>query len=115
MVASTAIVMEFIRACDGRNVVELARFFSPDCIYHNIPMEPVHGPEAVVRVLMEFGRVSDEWNWEVHHVAETAEGVVLTERTDRIRDCAGRWHDFPTMGTFEVRGGKITAWRDYFD
>lgn len=115
MAGATAAVMDFIRACDGRDVPGLARFFTPDCVYHNIPMAPVRGPQEVVRVLMEFARVSDDWTWDVHHVAETADGVVLTERTDRIRDRAGRWHDFPTMGAFEVRDGKISAWRDYFD
>lgn len=112
---ATRVVMDFIRACDGRDVAGLARFFTPDCIYHNIPMEPVHGPEAAVQVLMEFAKVSSEWDWQVHHLAEGADGVVLTERTDRIRDAAGAWHDFPTMGAFEVRDGKISAWRDYFD
>ena len=112
---ATTVVMDFIRACDGRDVAGLARFFTADCVYHNIPMEPVVGPEAAVAVLMEFARVSDAWDWEVHHIAETAAGVVLTERTDRIRDAAGAWHDFPTMGAFEVRDGRISAWRDYFD
>ena len=115
MKTATEIVTEFLQACDGRDVAGLARFFAEDCVYHNIPMEPVFGPEAAVSVLMEFARVSDEWRWDVHNIAETAEGVVLTERTDRIRDAAGTWHDFPTMGAFEVRAGKISAWRDYFD
>ena len=51
-----------------------------------------------------------------HHVAvaEDDEGVVLTERTDGIS--AGRFFcQFWVYGRFEVRGGKITVWRDSFD
>jgi limonene-1,2-epoxide hydrolase len=44
-----------------------------------------------------------------------AEGdVVLTERVD-VFHLPGKAIELPVMGTFEVRGGKIAAWRDYFD
>jgi len=38
----------------------------------------------------------------------------LTERRDIFAFANGRI-DLPVMGTFEVRDGKIAAWRDYFD
>lgn len=25
------------------------------------------------------------------------------------------YHNLPIVGVFEIRGGKISAWRDYFD
>lgn len=108
------IVRDFIAACDGRHMDEACGFFTADAIYHNIPMDPVTGPEGVRQVLQGFADVSDDWRWETHHIAETVAGVVLTERTDRIRS-GGQWFEFPTMGTFELRDGKISAWRDYFD
>ena len=111
---NTDIVMAFLKACDGKHMDQVVSFFTADCIYHNIPMEPVTGPEGVREVLNGFQQVSKEWDWEVHHIAETPSGVVLTERTDRIR-AGGRWFDFPTMGAFELKGGKISYWRDYFD
>ena len=111
---NTEIVLQFLAACDGRQMDRAVAFFTEDAVYHNIPMEPVTGPEGVRKVLQGFRDVSTDWHWVVHHVAETAEGVVLTERTDRIR-AGGEWFDFPTMGSFELRNGKISAWRDYFD
>jgi limonene-1,2-epoxide hydrolase len=27
----------------------------------------------------------------------------------------GKWIEARVMGVFEIRGGKIKAWRDYFD
>ena len=47
-------------------------------------------------------------------IAESADGVGLTERTDRFL-IAGKWIELPVMGAFELRDGKICAWRDYFD
>jgi limonene-1,2-epoxide hydrolase len=41
-------------------------------------------------------------------------GVVLTERVDIL---TGPWvhMEIWVCGTFEVKDGKITLWRDYFD
>ena len=51
-----------------------------------------------------------------HNQAEnTATGVVMNERTDRFHRQGGRWAALRVMGVFELRGGKILAWRDYFD
>lgn len=47
------------------------------------------------------------------HLAVTG-NVVLTERVDRIGLPNGKTLASPEMGTFEVTGDKITAWRDYF-
>ena len=42
------------------------------------------------------------------------DNVVLTERIDtfHVGDIVA---PLPVMGTFEIRDGKISAWRDYFD
>ena len=40
--------------------------------------------------------------------------VVLTERVD-VFELPDKTIELPVMGTFEVRDGKIAAWRDYFD
>lgn len=50
----------------------------------------------------------------MHHLAETPDGVVLTERTDRFL-VRGKWIELPVMGAFRVRDGRIAEWRDYFD
>ena len=40
--------------------------------------------------------------------------TVLTERVD-VFQLPNAVIELPVMGTFEVRDGKIAAWRDYFD
>ena len=39
---------------------------------------------------------------------------MLTERIDTFT-MDGKKAPLPVMGTFELRDGKICAWRDYFD
>jgi limonene-1,2-epoxide hydrolase len=52
----------------------------------------------------------------VHQQAENpATGIVMNERTDRFKLANGRWAALRVMGVFELREGKILAWRDYFD
>ncbi|MGW2661791.1 limonene-1,2-epoxide hydrolase family protein [Nocardia tengchongensis] len=40
--------------------------------------------------------------------------IVMTERVD-VFTLPDRSFELQVMGTFEVRDGKISAWRDYFD
>jgi limonene-1,2-epoxide hydrolase len=42
------------------------------------------------------------------------ERVVMNERTDHIT-LNGRPVVLPICGTFEIEGGRIRAWREYFD
>jgi limonene-1,2-epoxide hydrolase len=54
----------------------------------------------------------------VHRVQDpnlaVAGDTVLTERVDEIT-ANGITAPVPVMGTFQVRDGRIIAWRDYFD
>ena len=111
---NTDLVLAFVNAWSGGDVDALMGYFAGDAIYHNIPVAPVSGTEEIRKTIDGFAAMSKETEWVVHQIAETDAGVVLTERTDRFK-IGGNWIEIPVMGTFEVHGGKITAWRDYFD
>ena len=53
-------------------------------------------------------------NWEIISIAENG-NKVLTERLDEFDLPGGKHVSVPVMGTFEIRDGRIAAWRDYFD
>lgn len=114
MSENITLVRAFVKAFNERDLEAILGFFTADAIYHNIPLAPVQGVDAMRPVIRGFLEMSKEVDWVVHRLAETAEGCVLTERTDRflIRD---RWVEIPVMGTFEIDAGQIRAWRDYFD
>ena len=110
----TQIVTDFCNAVPRRNVEELVGFFSADAVYHNIPIAPVKGRDAIAATLRGFLDPSTEAEFEVLAIA--GEGrTVLTERIDRFT-INGKQIALPVMGTFEIDAqGKISAWRDYFD
>ncbi|MFE9327593.1 limonene-1,2-epoxide hydrolase family protein [Nocardia sp. NPDC052278] len=50
----------------------------------------------------------------MHRVAQADGGTVFAERTDRFL-IGNTWVSLPVTGVLEVRDGKITHWRDYYD
>jgi len=114
MSRNEARVRDFLAAFDANDLERILGFFAEDAVYHNVPVAPVKGPGAIRAVLQGFLGMASQVQWVVHHLAETPDGVVLTERTDRflVRD---RWIELPVMGSFTLREGQIALWRDYFD
>ncbi|MBT5773666.1 MAG: SnoaL-like domain-containing protein [Dehalococcoidia bacterium] len=107
-------VRDFMAAWNRKDIDGVMGFFAPDAIYHNMPGDPVAGIEPIRAVIEGYATPADAIDWVLMEVAETAGGVVLTERLDKF-DFGGKWLELPVMGTFELGDGKITAWRDYFD
>lgn len=113
MSESAQVVREFCQAVAARDAAALARFFTEDAIYHNMPMAPNVGREAVLADLAgQFARFA---HYEYQVLNLVADGdTVLTERIDLVGDGIAN-APVPVMGTFELRDGKIAHWRDYFD
>jgi limonene-1,2-epoxide hydrolase len=105
------------RFCDefakGSSVDEIVAYFTDDAVYHNIPVEPAVGPEAIKAVFSMFTTGVDRMEFKILNIVGEAD-VVLTERVD-VFVLPNVTIELPVMGTFEVRDGKIAKWRDYFD
>jgi limonene-1,2-epoxide hydrolase len=109
--ANLEIVRSFIAAWSRNDLDEIMSYFAADCVYHNMPVEPARGSEATRAMIKGFSSMATKVEWVLHQIAESEAGVVLTDRFE----IGGRWVELPVMGSFELRGGKIVAWRDYFD
>ena len=97
----TQIVTDFCNAVPRRNVEELVGFFSADAVYHNIPIAPVQGRDAIAATLRGFLDPSTEAEFEVLAIA--GEGrTVLTERIDRFT-INGKQIALPVMGDVRDR------------
>lgn len=107
------LVRDFCAAWGRREVDEILSFFAPDAVYHNMPIDPAVGTEAIRGILEMFVPPSSHIEFEILHLAAAGD-TVLTERVDRFR-MGDRTIELPVMGVFEVSDGKIAAWRDYFD
>jgi limonene-1,2-epoxide hydrolase len=110
---STALVQRFCDAFARRDIDEILGFFTEEAVYHNMPMPAMTGKPAIRSVLQMFLGPATFAEFEVLNIAASGD-VVLTERIDRF-EVGGKKIELAVMGTFEVTGGKIAAWRDYFD
>ena len=111
--ANEQVILDFCAAWERRDIEELLGWFTDDAVYHNMPMAPVAGTDAIRNVFTLFVPTSQKIWWDVHAITSAGD-LVMTERTDHFV-MGDRQIDLPVMGAFELRDGKIAAWRDYFD
>lgn len=111
--ANEHLVRQFCHAFSRRDIDELLGFFTDDAVYHNIPLEPAHGKEAIRATLEMFVPGSPEIEFVMLNIASSG-SVVLTERLDKM-SFGGKPVELPVAGVFEIEDGQIKAWRDYFD
>ena len=106
------IVRDFLAAWPRKKIDELMSYFADDAVYHNIPVAPIKGKAEIRKVFEGF---LGAFSIELIVVNAAASGNhVFTERIDRF-DMNGKRFDLPVNGVFELRNGKIAAFRDYFD
>jgi limonene-1,2-epoxide hydrolase len=107
------IVTAFIQALQDKDLDTALGWVTDDIVYDNVPMDTVHGKEAVRSFLEPMLIGAQEIEWIVHR--QVAAGtLVMNERTDGFR-FGERWVRLPVAGVFEFREGRIALWRDYFD
>ena len=108
------LVRRFCAAWADGDVDALLAYFADDAVYHNMPIAPVTGKEAIRTTIEGFTTGVDKIEFRVLNLAAAGD-VVLTERVDVFTTTTATTIELPVMGTFEVSDGQITAWRDYFD
>ena len=108
------IVNDFCKTWLKINIDEMIDYFTDDAVYHNIPIQPLNGKPAIRKGLEGFTKMLE--SVEIKIVNSVAAGnLVINERIDTMVTRDGKKADLPVVGVFELRGGKICAWRDYFD
>jgi limonene-1,2-epoxide hydrolase len=107
------IIEEFIEAWSRLDADELASYFTEDGCYHNMPTKPVSGRAEVGDMIANFTADWTSTQWDLLNIAGVGE-VVFAERVDRTQ-VGDKSVDLPCTGVFEMEGGKIKVWRDYFD
>ena len=107
------VVTQFCKTWETVDIDALMEFFTDDAVYHNIPIAPVQGKDAIRTTIEGFVGGVEKIVFEVTAIAASG-NTVLTERVDSfVRP--EKTIALPVMGTFEIADGKIAAWRDYFD
>jgi len=112
---SDQIVRDFCAAWDRADLEAIMDAFAEDAVYHNIPMEPCEGKEAIRQFIAGLlGGMVTSITFDIR--MQVADGPkVMNERVDTLV-MAERTVALPVCGVFELTpDGKIQAWRDYFD
>ena len=110
---NVAIITDFVAAWSRLDPDELASYFTDDGCYHNIPVGPVVGRDNVRNMIAAFTADWTETQWDLLNIVGSGD-IVVAERLDRTR-AGDKAVDLPCTGVFEMEGGKIKMWRDYFD
>jgi limonene-1,2-epoxide hydrolase len=113
MEANERLIRDFVAAWSRLDAKELAGYFAEDGVYHNMPMAPISGRANVEKLIGGFIGAWTQTKWDILNIVCSG-NVVIAERVDRIR-AGDKSADLPVVGVFELEGGKIKRWRDYFD
>jgi limonene-1,2-epoxide hydrolase len=84
-----------------------------DVVYQNVGYSLIRGRQRTMKIMRGLSRPNAGFDVKFHRIA-TEGNAVLTERTDVLAFGPFEAH-FWVCGVFEVRDGRITLWRDYFD
>jgi len=115
MSTNSELVSAFVASWGSKDIDRIMDYFTDDAVYINIPIDPPNRGKAAIRAMIEgFLGMAEALEFVIHEQGETPDGKVMNERTDRFL-VNGKWVALPVMGIFELRGGKISGWRDYFD
>lgn len=110
--ANDAMVRAFIAAWERRDTDHIVDAFTDDGVYHSTPLTPIVGKPAIREFVAGFEGVP-AGRLEIRNQV-ASDTVVMNERIDRLT-MNGRAVTLPIMGVFEIEGGRIKAWREYFD
>lgn len=107
------VIREFVAAWSRRDPDELVAYFTDGGVYHNMPTRPVQGREALRGFIAGFLADWTSTDWEILNLVASGD-LVIAERVDRtvVKD---KPVELPCCGVFEMEGGRIRVWRDYFD
>ncbi|CAM4270687.1 Epoxide hydrolase EphG [Mycobacterium basiliense] len=105
-------VERFLNALQDADFETVDEVLDDDLVYQNVGLPTIRGRSRTMRL---FRRMDGRMGFAVKIHRAAADGAaVLTERTDAL--ILGRLRiQFWVCGVFEVHGGRITLWRDYFD
>jgi limonene-1,2-epoxide hydrolase len=108
-----AVVRSLADAWAAKDLDAIMDHFTDDIVYHNIPMDPADGTAAVRATVEGFLAMAETIEFDTLH--ELSDGnLVMNERVDTFV-IDGDPTPIRVMGIFELSGGKIRRWRDYFD
>jgi limonene-1,2-epoxide hydrolase len=113
MADAKQVVLDFCKAWEALDQQRILDSFTDDGVYHNMPMAPATGKDAIKGLVAMILAPASAVTFEIKRIAVDGD-TVLTERIDTFK-IGDKTVTLDVMGAFDVRDGKIAAWRDFFD
>jgi limonene-1,2-epoxide hydrolase len=121
MPSSGEIVTAFIRAYERRDVDAALELVTDDFVFENVPL----AESTISRGKQQFAErmrgplaTAERVEWEILNQVDGGD-VVMNERVDVFYFPEGLFAQTRTVtrvvGVWELRDGRIAAWRDYYD
>ena len=107
------IALAFFESMEQMDFETGLKLVSEEVEYINGPAEAVKGHSGIRETLEPFFAPILENDFVIERTAAT-DNVVFVQRLDRHRMAEG-WFELPVTAAMEVKDGKITYWREYFD
>jgi len=114
-VANSALdtVTRFLTEALNQNWDAALPLMTDDCVYTNVPVGTVHGPQAARAMLEQFLKPTIENTFVVKNHAQSGE-LLFLERVDRHRVQTG-WVELPINSVFRLQDDRLAELREYFD
>lgn len=107
------VVLQFLEDWSTSDADMLTAYFTDDGHYWNIPGPSAKGRENVRTLLQTLFSLR---SFRMENLGICSKGpTVYVERIDHLTFPDGRTLPLPVFGVFEMDGGKIREWREYFD
>ena len=108
-----ATVEKFLNSLRDKDLDTADALLADDLVYQNVGFPTIHGRQRAIKLFRGMQRPSMGFDVKIHRSAADGD-TVLNERTDVLVFGPLRLV-FWVCGVFEIRDGRITLWRDYFD
>jgi ketosteroid isomerase-like protein len=110
------VVRTMWEAINARDYARVAGAIAERCEWVSVAAEQTFvGPEAMVRGARAFAETYPDGRTDIEQLYVCGDVVVIEWRTSGTRADDGATFSRRGCSVAEVRGGKITAYRDYFD
>ncbi len=108
------VVVEFFRAFDRLDLDGALSYLTEECVHDDKPVGIHRGKEEIRQFFAPQLKNLKSFRAELKEMVSMG-ALVMNERVDWIELQGGKKAALPVMGAFEIQGGKIAAWRDYYD
>jgi limonene-1,2-epoxide hydrolase len=108
------IVTELLNAWSRLDFPAAAELVAESFVYQPDPSAKlINGKAAVLVEWQSYLKFMKSYEFKIRHMLSAGD-VVMMERTEWVGTKRGKV-ELPIMGVFELAGGKLIAWRDYWD